>query len=81
LIENRPSCNHFAAEVRLWRSHHWRGVKPRCRRATRSIWARGLYRCGDLDGIGKSVLERYAGDVRGHYARHARAVLGTVFNR
>ena len=38
--------------------------------------ARALYRCGDLDGLGEQTLRRYADDIRGHFARHARAVLG-----
>jgi hypothetical protein len=37
--------------------------------------ARALYHCGDVDGLGKKTLEQYAGDVRGHFARHAAAVL------
>jgi len=37
--------------------------------------ARALYRCGDYEGLGRSVLEKYARDLRGHYARHASAVL------
>jgi len=37
--------------------------------------ARGLYRCGDVAGRGESILQRYTQDVRGHFARHARAVL------
>jgi hypothetical protein len=37
--------------------------------------ARVLYRLGDHEGIGKAILEQYARDVRGHYARHAQAVL------
>jgi hypothetical protein len=39
------------------------------------ILARALYRCGDHDGLGKTTLEEYANDFRGHYARHARAIL------
>lgn len=38
--------------------------------------ARALYRCGNADGIGERILRRYRRDVRGHYARHAAAVLG-----
>ncbi|MDP7130407.1 MAG: hypothetical protein QF437_07955, partial [Planctomycetota bacterium] len=38
--------------------------------------ARALYRCGDLEGLGEQTLRRYADDIRGHFARHARAVLG-----
>ena len=37
--------------------------------------ARALYRCGDYGGIGKEVLTRYTKDLRGHLARHAKAVL------
>lgn len=39
------------------------------------ILARALYRCGDYQGIGERILKDYARDLRGHYARHARAVL------
>ena len=37
--------------------------------------ASALYRCGDEDGLGRSVLEEYAADYRGCFARHARGVL------
>ena len=37
--------------------------------------ARVLYRLGDHEGIGKTILKQYARDVRGHYARHAQAVM------
>lgn len=37
--------------------------------------ARALYRCGDHEGMGRKILENYTGDLRGHLARHARAVL------
>ena len=40
------------------------------------IVARALYRCGDCDGLGERILTGYTGDLRGHFARHARAVLG-----
>lgn len=33
--------------------------------------ARSLYRLGDVDGLGRSILEEYAKDLRGHFARHA----------
>ncbi|MCP4639784.1 MAG: FAD-dependent oxidoreductase [bacterium] len=39
------------------------------------IMARVLYRCGDWENVGRNVLEVYAKDLRGVYARHARAVL------
>ena len=37
--------------------------------------ARALYRCGDMDGRGAKILQQYAQDLHGHYARHAQAVL------
>lgn len=39
------------------------------------ILARALYRCGDCEGLGESILRQYAKDLRGHYARHALAIL------
>lgn len=39
------------------------------------ILARALYRCGDENGLGERILKEYARDLRGHYARHAMAVL------
>ncbi len=39
------------------------------------ILARALYRCGDSDNLGRKTLEAYTHDLRGHLARHARAVL------
>jgi flavin-dependent dehydrogenase len=37
--------------------------------------ARALYRCGDYQSIGRNILENYETDRRGHFARHAHAVL------
>ena len=37
--------------------------------------ARGLYLCGDVDSLGKEILTAYREDLRGHFARHAAAVL------
>ncbi|MBN1845266.1 MAG: FAD-dependent oxidoreductase [Sedimentisphaerales bacterium] len=39
------------------------------------VLARALYRCGDFQAMGQGILEQYARDLRGHYARHARAIL------
>ncbi len=36
---------------------------------------RALLRCGDYGGVGRSVLTAYTNDLRGHFARHAKAVL------
>ena len=38
--------------------------------------ARALYRCGDHQGLGRNILEEYARDIRGLFARHAASVLG-----
>ena len=37
--------------------------------------ARALVRLGDHEGKGRAVLQGYANDPRGVYARHAQAVL------
>ncbi|HYW79849.1 MAG TPA: hypothetical protein VE890_09750, partial [Thermoguttaceae bacterium] len=37
--------------------------------------ARALYRCGDYEGLGEEILRTYTKDLRGHLARHAKAVL------
>lgn len=43
--------------------------------------ARALARLGDHQGLGIAVLEAYARDLRGLFARHARAVLAEVRRR
>ncbi|NLS95501.1 MAG: FAD-dependent oxidoreductase [Planctomycetaceae bacterium] len=44
--------------------------------ATRELMiARALYRCGDDEGLAQQTLETYSKDLRGHFARHAKAVL------
>jgi hypothetical protein len=35
----------------------------------------GLFMAGDKTGRGRAILETYTQDLRGHFARHARAVL------
>ncbi len=37
--------------------------------------ARALYRCGDHQGLAEEILTGYTHDLRGHFARHAAAVL------
>jgi len=49
---------------------------PRNESLRELIVARAMYRLGDHDGTGEKILRQYADDLRGHYARHARAVLG-----
>jgi HEAT repeat protein len=51
---------------------------PRARNSSlrELVVARALYRCGDHEGLGEKILQAYARDLRGHFSRHARAVLG-----
>jgi hypothetical protein len=37
--------------------------------------ARALYRCGDKNELGFSILRAYANDLNSHYARHAAGIL------
>ena len=50
---------------------------PRARNSSlrELVVARALYRCGDHEGLGEKILRAYARDIRGHFSRHARAVL------
>lgn len=43
--------------------------------------ARALFRAGDVEGLGRATLERYAGDLRGHFAQHAAVVLAAAPGR
>ena len=60
-----------------WRTSH-RVPSTRTRNETlRELYlARALFRCGDRDGLAARILGAYARDIRGHFARHAAAVLG-----
>lgn len=42
------------------------------------LLARALFRCGDLDGIALRILNDYKNDLRGHWARHAQAILSNT---
>ncbi len=50
-------------------------LEKRTRALREIILARALYRCGDFDGIGKTILEEYQKDMQGLFARHASIVL------
>ena len=63
------------AVERVRKSQNWTATAPRSNGIRELVLARALYRCGDKDGIGKEILEEYAKDLRGHFARHAHAVL------
>lgn len=54
----------------------WTAVTPRRSAIREIIIARALYRCGDnKEKLGEKTLRKYTGDIRGHFARHALAVL------
>jgi len=53
----------------------WHDTTTRNSSLREIVLARALYRCGDHEGIGESVLKTYADDLRGHYATHAKAIL------
>ncbi|NQT87953.1 FAD-dependent oxidoreductase [bacterium] len=55
----------------------WTATTPRAESLRELMLARALLRCGDKDGLGRKVLEEYAQDLRGHLARHAKAILAT----
>ncbi len=37
--------------------------------------ARALYRCGDKERLGETILRAYTNDLNNHYARHAKGIL------
>jgi len=51
------------------------GVKTRRDSLRELLLARALYRCGDYGDVGKQIITNYTKDLRGHLARHAKAVL------
>ncbi len=51
------------------------GVLSRRESLRELLIARALFRCGDYGNLGRRVLESYLEDLRGHLARHAKAVL------
>ncbi len=53
----------------------WTQTDTRNRSLRELFLARALYLCGDADGLGEKILEQYARDLRGHYARHACGLL------
>jgi hypothetical protein len=77
LQDNRVRGAHrtAAAEALSEVSADKNDTAERNRQLTELLLARGLYACGDFDDLARSVLEGYAKDFHGHYARHARALL------
>jgi hypothetical protein len=54
---------------------NWTSTGERAEALRELFLARALFRCGDAGGLGRKVLEEYTKDLRGHFARHAAAVL------
>ena len=74
-----PGMRHHAmvsyAEARRDVVPGWDDTSTRNRALRELFLAGALYRCGDKDGIGRSLLERYAVGLQAHYARYAYEVL------
>jgi len=51
------------------------GVLSRRESLRELLIARALFRCGDYGDLARQVLKSYTEDLRGHLARHAKAVL------
>lgn len=61
--------------IKIWELYNYSGKEVRKRNLRELILARALYRCGDHENFGQSILRQYTADLRGHYAKHAAAVL------
>ncbi|MFO7900303.1 MAG: FAD-dependent oxidoreductase, partial [Planctomycetota bacterium] len=74
----RPGMSGHAVTKRLVEGRDGRKTVTRSNRnecLRELVLARALYRCGDHDGLGERILRTYTRDLRGHFARHATAVL------
>ncbi|AKJ65214.1 FAD-dependent oxidoreductase [Kiritimatiella glycovorans] len=78
LLDN-PSIGGYAAttiaRAQAQTPPHRNDTTERSNASRELVLARALYRCGDLQGRGRATLEAYSRDLRGHFARHAHAVL------
>ena len=74
-----PGMRHHAmvtyAEARRDVVPGWEDTTTRNRALKDLFLAGALYRCGDKEGIGQTLLERYAVGLQAHYARYAYEVL------
>jgi flavin-dependent dehydrogenase len=78
LLKKPGIMGHAFTEIKDARLRTPRGseeTQTRNRSLRELILARALYRCGDYKGLGEKILKQYARDLRGHYARHAQAIL------
>ncbi len=70
----RPGMRGHAMN-RLEPMHQARDQRRREGALREIVLARALYRCGDADRLGESILREYQDDLRGLFARHASLVL------
>ncbi len=79
LLEKPGMTGHVHSSIEIARRREAPGgtnaVQTRRESLRELLLARSLYRCGDHQGIGKKILQSYTKDLRGHLARHAKAVL------
>ncbi|HAK95196.1 MAG TPA: hypothetical protein DCM87_09390 [Planctomycetes bacterium] len=68
-----PTIERALANAEKWSNLN--GTEARNASIRELMLGRALLRCGDKDGLGKAILERYVKDLRGHLSRHAAAVL------
>ncbi len=54
---------------------NWEDTSVRNRVLKELHLARALYRCGDKEQLGVSILKVYTDDLHNHYARHAKGVI------
>jgi len=65
------------ALAREKRASSWGALAPRRNSLRELMLARALHACGDKDGVARQILDEYAKDLRGHFARHAQAVVAS----
>ena len=76
ILENlEPSAQSNVAMNVKNTSKNWCETNERNNELKELMVACALLACGDSNGAAKHVLTQYSKDLRGHYARHARALL------
>jgi hypothetical protein len=78
LLKKDGMMGHAYLDIEKVKSKIPRGssdTSTRNRSLSELVLARALYRCGDYEGMGEKILREYTRDLRGHYSRHAYAVL------
>ncbi len=73
VLEKPEMTGHAVGRAQAMRRREFLGSREKNLREL--VLARALYRCGDHGAVGRDILQSYRSDIRGHYARHAQAVL------